>query len=426
MASKSQLFTMVVCGVVALAGCGSREQSGSESAAAKLESPESFQEQLQIQLLDAKPGDVINIPKGKFQFDRPLSLNADGVTIRGAGMEQSILSFKGQKVGAEGLIVHANDFTAEGFAIEDTKGDGLKVNEGENIVLRNLRIEWTNGPATENGAYGLYPVQTKNVLVEGSVVIASSDAGIYVGQSENIIVRNNRAEYNVAGIEIENSINADVYDNVAVNNTGGILVFNMPHIPLTGHSTRVFNNKVHNNNTWNFGRPGTAVAGIPAGSGILVNSNDKVEIFGNDIRNNNTANVIVSSGYDEGYLPEEASGSVFEEFDRFAEGIYIHNNTYEGGGTAPGFEEFEALRVAVFGEDGHLPNVFWDGLQNTEKFVDGALPTEFNLCVSHSEGDVFNLDAANGVANPRIVTAEHLCELESLEPVKLTGPLAHL
>ena len=68
----------------------------------------------------------------------------------------------------------------------------------------------------------------------------------------NVIVRRNRAEYNVAGIEIENTIDADVYENVATNNTGGILVFNMPNLPQVGERTRVFNNTVIDNNTENF------------------------------------------------------------------------------------------------------------------------------------------------------------------------------
>src|SRR5690606_21882498 len=125
--------------------------------------------------------------------------------------------------------------------------------------------------------------QTTNTLIEGSVAIAASDAGIYVGQSHNVIVRDSRAEYNVAGIEIENTQGADVYDNIATNNTGGILVCIMPNLPQPGFGTRVFNNKVYDNNTDNFAAKGTAVASVPAGSGVVINSNDKVEIFGNQI-----------------------------------------------------------------------------------------------------------------------------------------------
>ena len=68
-------------------------------------------------------------------------------------------------------------------------------------------------------------MQCDNVLIENCTAIGASDAGIYVGQSNRIIVRNSIAHQNVAGIEIENSLNADVFDNVATGNTGGILVF---------------------------------------------------------------------------------------------------------------------------------------------------------------------------------------------------------
>ena len=189
----------------------------------------------------------------------------------------------------------ASNFTIEDIAIEDTVGDAIKVNEGDNIVFRNVRTEWTNGPDTKNGAYGLYPVQTTNVLIEGCVAIAAADAGIYVGQSKNVIVRNSRAEYNVAGIEIENTQHADVYNNVAVNNTGGILVFNMPNLTQYGSDVRVYENEVYENNTRNFGHKGTPVAAVPAGSGIVINSHDRIEIFNNNIRDNNTANIIILS-----------------------------------------------------------------------------------------------------------------------------------
>lgn len=69
-----------------------------------------------------------------------------------------------------------------------------------------------------------------NVLIEGCTAIGASDAGIYVGQSKNIIVRNSRAYHNVAGIEIENSLMADVYDNESTENTGGVLVFDLPDL----------------------------------------------------------------------------------------------------------------------------------------------------------------------------------------------------
>ena len=243
-----------------------------------------------------------------------------GVTIRGEGMDQTVLSFKNQVQGAEGMLINASDFTIEDLAIEDTVGDALKVNEGKNIVIRRVRTEWTNGPDEDNGAYGIYPVQVENLLLEECVAIAASDAGIYVGQSRNVVVRNNRAEYNVAGFEIENTIGADVYGNLATNNTGGILVFNMPDLPQEGHSTRIYQNQILANNTDNFGADGTPVASVPAGSGVLINSNDKVEIFDNDIADNDTANIVISSYYSTGY---QGTREAVDHYDRFCDSFQL-------------------------------------------------------------------------------------------------------
>ncbi len=370
-----------------------------------------FPDTLRMALETAEPGDVIEVPPGKHEFERSLVLNTDNVTIRGAGMEKSVLSFANQVAGAEGLAVNASNFTIEDLAIEDTVGDALKVNEGENITIRRVRTEWTRGPHVENGAYGIYPVQTTNVLVEGSVAIAASDAGIYVGQSRNVVVRDNRAEFNVAGIEIENTIGADVYDNVAVNNTGGILVFNMPQIPQRGHSTRVYNNEVYENNTDNFAAPGTAVSGVPKGSGIIVNSNDRVEIFANKISNNVTANILVSSYFSANYAGQR---ELAEAFDPYPEEIFIYDNQFTGGGNAPGRDYLLQVRDAVYGSEGHFPDIIWDGIVNPEKPAELAV-----ICVANGEAELLSIDAQNEFANPSVDMERHNCTVEKLAPIVL-------
>ena len=400
--------------LMALAGCGGEKSVSTPAADAD------YQETLLTALLDAKPGDVIEIPEGVFTFDRGLSLSVDGITIRGQGMDKSVLSFKGQLAGAEGLLVTASDFTIEDLAIEDTKGDALKITEGENIIIRRVRTEWTGGPKTANGAYGIYPVQTKNVLMEENVAIAASDAGLYIGQSENVVVRNNRAEYNVAGIEIENTTGADVYGNVATNNTGGILVFNMPNLTRPGAKTRVFENEVYENNTKNFGHKGTPVASIPAGSGVVVNSNDEVEIFNNQIRDNKTANVIISSVFSSGY----ADAGMNDDFDPYPEAIYIYDNTLEGGGDNPDNLALQAFRVASAGPLGRLPDVLWDGFIDEAKMENGALPAHLRLCIQNGDVKVLNADGPNDNKNPRIEEDGFDCALEKLPAIQLTGALA--
>ena len=405
----SARLSAAICIAVLAAGCS--QEPASQAAPAAPTQTSSYADTLRAALETAQPGDVITIPEGTHEFKRGLVMNTDNVTIRGAGMDKSILSFKNQKVGAEGLVVNASDFLIEDLAIEDTVGDALKVNEGDNITIRRVRTEWTNGPDVENGAYGIYPVQTTNVLVDGVVAIGASDAGIYVGQSQQVVVRNSRAEYNVAGIEIENTINADVYDNVATNNTGGILVFNMPQIPQRGHSTRVYNNEVHENNTANFAAPGTAVSGVPAGSGIIINSNDQVEIFDNNLTNNATANIVISSYFSANYAGQTELAA---EFDPYPEDILIYGNNFDGGGDKPGHDYLVQVRDAVFGVDGAFPDIIWDGITNPAAASDGPV-----ICVDNGDAQMFSVDAANEFAAPGMIDSPNPCPIEKLKPVSL-------
>jgi parallel beta-helix repeat protein len=397
----------VIAFALLLAGCGDSQPPPPAADA-------SYAPKLQQQLLDAKPGDVIEIPAGRYAFDRSLTLRASGITIRGAGMDKSVLSFRGQKAGAEGLLVNGDDFTIEHLTIEDSKGDGLKISESKNITIRGVKVQWTGGPSTKNGAYGLYPVKTTNVLIEDCVAIAASDAGIYVGQSRDVIVRRSRAESNVAGIEIENTINADVYDNVATNNTGGILVFNMPALSQQGGQIRVYKNKILANNTSNFGAKGTPVASVPAGSGMVINSNDDVEIFDNDIADNATANIIVSSVYSTGYK----DSSMADGFDPYPERIYVYGNRLKGGGDSPDGLDLKALKVAVAGLTGSFPDVLWDGYFNAKRLVDGQPATGPQICLDNVSG-VVNADGPNGYDSPNNDMAPFRCTLPKLPAVDL-------
>lgn len=390
---------LIVGTALCLAACSQAEPEAITDTA--------YQDTLQLALLDAQPGDVITIPAGTHSLDRGLSLTAEGVTIRGEGMDQSILSFKGQIAGAEGLLITGDNVVLENFAVEDAKGDAIKINDTDGVTIRGVRVEWTGEAKTENGAYGLYPVQTTNVLIEGVVAIGASDAGIYVGQSKGVIVRNSRAERNVAGIEIENTQDADVYGNVATDNTGGILVFNMPGLTQPGARVRVYDNDVYENDRGNFGHPGTPVASIPAGSGVVVNSHDDVEIFENRIRDNRTANIIIASVYSSNF----ADSSFSDTFDPYPDRIHVHSNTLSGGGDKPDGMELKAAKTVKFGLTGRFPHVLWDG------FVRGE--DDPMICIEEPEAEVFNADLANGSKNMRVETEPHRCTLPRLAEVTL-------
>ncbi len=406
----NKAFGIILC--VLASGCGNQGEAPQALSADDM----AYQKKLQEQFLDARPGTVIEIPAGKHALDRVLTLRANGVTIRGAGSQKSILSFKNEISGPEGMLVYANDFTIEHLAIEDSKGDGLKINDGENITIRDVRVEWTGGPKTTNGAYGIYPVKSKNVLIEDSASFGASDAGIYVGQSQNVIVRRNRAEKNVAGIEIENTIGADVYENTATGNTGGILVFNMPNLPQPGQATRVFKNQSVDNNLANFAAKGAAVASVPAGSGIVVNSNPKVEIFDNDIAGNKTANLIISSYFSTNYYN---TPGVDPNYNPYPRAIFVYGNRFKGGGDSPDGLDLKTLKVALFGINGHFPDVLWDGYVDSKSLVNGMPPAAERICVQNGEAEVLNADGPNKYKNPKVEKTSFQCELPKLAAIEL-------
>jgi parallel beta-helix repeat protein len=309
------------------------------------------QEALQTALIEAQPGDTIIIAAGRYELTDGLSLDVPRVTVRGAGPEATILSFKAQKGAGEGLLITSDDVVLKGFAVEDARGDGIKSKGADRIVYSNLRVEWTGGPKTTNGAYGLYPVESTDVLIDGVTVRGASDAGIYVGQSKNIIVRNSTAMYNVAGIEIENSYNADVHSNVAMHNTGGILIFDLPNLPqMGGHSVRIFANRVTKNDTPNFAPKGNIVASVPVGTGVMVMANRNVAIFGNLLGDNQTANVLLVA-YSKAFNDAK--------YNPYPRNVVVRNNEHGRSGWAPAFVPEGPMRDGL-GAMGTA--VLWDGL----------------------------------------------------------------
>ena len=333
------------------------------------------QERLQAALIEAQPGDVVEIGAGRFDLTDGLSLDVDRVTVRGAGPDKTVLSFKGQLGAGEGLLVTSDDVVLRGFAVEDSRGDGIKSKGADRIVYKDIRVEWTGGPKATNGAYGVYPVESKFVLVDGVTVIGASDAGIYVGQSEQIIVRNSVARGNVAGIEIENSRYADVHDNLATHNTGGILVFDLPSLPVMGGGhVNVFRNRIVDNDTPNFAPPGNIVASVRKGTGVLIMANDHVWVIGNELSGNATSNVMVIS------YRQPFTDTRYNPYPRH---IVVAENKHGRAGYEPQFPAGDQL-AAAFG--GSIPPVMWDGTGDSKElglvFLDDAPILNLNLALA--------------------------------------------
>lgn len=212
-----------------------------------------------------------------------------GVTIEGVIQNGKRPVLDGRNLLPDAISGLGNDFTVTNLEIRNYQGNGVVVHKARNVVYRNLVLHNT-------GLYGVYPIECEGVLVEDCKVSGAKDAGIYVGQSRNIIVRRNEAFQNVTGIEIENCVNAIVEENDVHNNTGGILVFLLPFNPSkVQEGCIVRRNRVINNNTPNFAAPEAIVSNVLKGTGIMILAADKTEVYENEIVGNGTFGVMVIS-----------------------------------------------------------------------------------------------------------------------------------
>ena len=360
-------------------------------AIVRLVAQSELEKKLQTQFVLAEDGDVIELPAGLISLSNTLWLDAKkNVTIRGAGQDKTILTFKDQRQGAEGLkITNAENIVLEQFTIEDSKGDLIKTQQVQGLVFRDLTARWTGKPQASNGAYALYPVQCRNVRMERCTAIGASDAGLYIGQSDSVWITGCVAKNNVAGIEIENTTNAWVWKNQAFDNTGGILVFDLPDlIKKQGGHVKVYDNLIARNNYKNFAPKGNIVAKVPSGTGVMILATSDVEIFNNKIWDNKTASTVIASYFlTEIPIKDKA-------YNPYPSAIYVHDNIYSTGKRMPTWKsKLGFLFWLKFGRN--VPHILYDGIQNpADLAADGSVKPERRICIrNNAEGSFANLKA---------------------------------
>lgn len=365
--------------------------------------------------LTAEDSSEILLPEGHFLFDRSLILEGlHHVTVRGQGQGRTVLSFKGQAEGAEGILVkNGRNIVLEDFTIEDAAGDNIKVSDTDGITFRNLECGWTGPVGPQNGAYGLYPVLCKGVLIEGCTVYGASDAGIYVGQSDSVTIRNNKAIHNVAGIESENSTRVWIHHNKSYENTGGLLIFDLPGLTMYGGEVEVWENEIANNNLDNFAPAGNIVGMIPAGTGVMVLATRGVTIRNNDIHDHKTIGVGIISyelvealsaedDPDEGTVGRTAEINASYRSDSlynaFPGRVVLRDNHFRKRGGLPDMgHEIGQLFMLKF--PSNRPQVVWDGIRHPDYYLeDGSINPEYRICI-HDDVFFADLDLGNDMEN---------------------------
>ncbi|SMF79989.1 parallel beta-helix domain-containing protein [Pseudobacteriovorax antillogorgiicola] len=266
----------------------------------------------------AQPGDTVRVFPGT--YTETVYIDKDNIRLQGVIQKGQWPELNGEKRLNDAILYSGNNIIVENFRITKYKGNGIMGQAGNNFEIRNNII-------VDTGVYGIFPQLGTNGIVEYNVLSGIEDAAIYVGMSDHIHVAHNEVFDNVAGIEIENSRHAIVENNMVYNNTGGILVFITPGLPIkTTYDVIVRNNFVTRNNHKNFGAPGSTVAGIPAGTGILVMAADEVIIENNIITHNKTAGILIT---DHGHA---SNITVDEESEPNADKIMILSNLMEHNG----------------------------------------------------------------------------------------------
>ncbi len=241
---------------------------------------------IQAAVAAAQPGDIIKVFPGT--YSETVYIDKDDIVLSGVVEKGQWPVMEGNGELNDAVLYSGNDITVENLQIQHYKGNAIMGQAGNNFLIRKNNI-------IDTGVYGIFPEFGTNGLITHNVLSGIEDAAIYVGMCDNIHVTNNEVFDNVAGIEIENTRHSIVENNYVHDNTGGILVFITPGLPIkTTYDTIVRNNFVVNNNTPNFGIPGSTVAGIPAGTGILNMAGDQTTIEGNVITGNKTIGILIT------------------------------------------------------------------------------------------------------------------------------------
>lgn len=296
-------------------------------------------EKIQDAVDRANPGDTVLISPGV--YNETVRVKVNDITLLGLGDSNQRPVLDGQNTLGNGVIACGDRFRIENLTLLDYTANGVLVQNVDGVTFRNVLTDHT-------GEYGLFPIDSKNILVDHCIATGAKDTGIYVGQSTDIVIRDSEAYANVSGIEIENSSNALVERNYSHDNTAGLLVFVLPDLDRKETTDNLIRgNRLVANNLANFAHPGDIVSNVPAGVGMLIMAADRNEVTANEIRDNRSVGIAMVSL--RAILDKRTDFDVGTE----PEGNWIHDDTLQNNGSNP---SPEAFRFGLPGAD-----LVWDG-----------------------------------------------------------------
>lgn len=295
------------CMVAAVSGHGGEDKGGH---GAKIRPGDA--RSIQAALDAAPPGTTVTIPAARYIVPEPLIVRKSDVTIvarRGAVLDCLDPITRNRAVNA--LVVRADGYNnatmcPEGpnqqFPLKNFVLRGsLEVRNSAKTAILILGVEGYLVFGTsvyDAGEHGLYLVCSKGGALKNNYGRGCKDAAFNVGRGADCTIAYNRAEGNVIGIEVENTIRAVVQYNTVANNTAGILVQLAPARSQDFADTKrtqdviVAENIVLDNNIPNFSDdPNLVLALLPRGIGIMVMGSQRVNVTRNRIEDHRQAGV---------------------------------------------------------------------------------------------------------------------------------------
>jgi len=182
----------------------------------------------------------------------------------------------------------------------DIEVRGITIRNFENNGLFTERVDgfrFIDVHSDNNPNYGIFPTLSSNGLIAHSRANGADDSGVWVETSENVLVTRTVVEDNTNGFEVSNSDDIEMTHNVAKNNTVGFAILLLPDIFDNRAGAKRINvrqNEVTNNNRANSARPGSILATVPAGTGILYLGVDESEITGNLVQGNKFTGIAIT------------------------------------------------------------------------------------------------------------------------------------
>ena len=245
----------------------------------------------------AEPGDIIIVPPGTYR--ESVRVLKDNITI--VGPEKAIIDasgfVNGIHVGADIFAPSRNpvcpatavhNFTVIGLTVRNAEANGIFLSGVDGYVI-------ARGNYIDNGDYATYPSCSNNGHIVFNSAKGGADTCIYIGNDLSVSVSRNKATGCTVGIQIVNSSNFIVSDNIVTGNTAGILAIVDPLNPRIETSDGLIEkNTVTNNNL-----PNTSTEGdlnrIPSGTGILNVATDRLTIRKNKVTGNNTLGMAITA-----------------------------------------------------------------------------------------------------------------------------------